>query len=124
MSRLDEELKIAIRRHEPSEGFADRVAARIVIGQATSKEKADSWWRLVLRFFEAPRARWAIAGAMACLLIALTGAYRYREYQREKAQAELAKAQVIYALQIASTKLNVAQRKMFNREDRNERRAN
>ena len=39
MSRLDEELKIAIRRHEPSEGFADRVVARIAIGQATSQGK-------------------------------------------------------------------------------------
>ena len=124
MSRLDEDLKIAIRRHEPSEGFADRVVARIAIGQATSQEKADSWWRLLLRFFEAPRARWAIAGAVACLVIALTGGYRYREYQREKAQAELAKAQVIYALQMASSKLNVAQRKMLNREDRKDRRTN
>ena len=124
MSRLDEELKIAIRRHEPPENFAERVVARIALGQATSQTKAGSWWRPLLSFFEAPRARWAVVGAVACLLIAFAGTYRYREYQREKAQAELAKAQVIYALQMASSKLNVAQRKMFIREDRRERPAN
>jgi len=120
MSRLDEELKIALARHEPPEDFAERIAARIALGQATREKESGHWWRPILRFlnpgmplqrlFEAPRARWAIIGVVACL-VATFGGYRYREYQNERAQAEMAKAQVIYALQIASTKLNTAQRK-------------
>lgn len=121
MSRLDEELKIALARHEPPEDFAERIAARIALGQATREKESERWWRPILRFltpgmpfhrlFEAPRARWAVIGVVACLVLATFGGYRYREYQRERAQAEIAKAQVIYALQIASTKLNTAQRK-------------
>jgi len=124
MSRLDEELKIALARHEPPENFAQRVMARIALGQATPETASERWWRPILRLltpglpirrlFEVPKARWATIGAVACLILtatAMIGSYRYREYQREKAQAELAKAQVIYALQVASTTLNTAQRK-------------
>ena len=118
MSRLDEELKIALARHEPPENFAQRVMARIALGQATPETVSERWWRPILRLltpgFEVPRARWATIGAVACLILtatAMIGSYRYREYQREKAQAELAKAQVIYALQVASTTLNTAQRR-------------
>jgi hypothetical protein len=65
--------------------------------------------------------KWAAVGAMACLLMTATfGVRYYREQQRlqaemlaaEQAEGERAKSQVMLALQIASAKLNVAQRKV------------
>jgi len=53
------------------------------------------------------------------------GVNRYRANQRTRAEGEIAKAQVMLALRIASAKLNFAQRKVLSRQDeRNPRRAN
>ena len=124
---LDKELKQALRRHEPSDDFANRVRARVaeespavrptLLNEARS-ESISRWQRLI-GFFQMTQWRWATVGALACLLV-MFGAYRYREHQRvaaelfarEQVEGERAKEQVIFALQIASAKLNVAQRKV------------
>jgi hypothetical protein len=130
MSRLDDELKWALRRREPSPDFAERVLARIALQEATPVPARRSWWRALL-----PRAdsfhvgrskmRWAVVGALTCLLAATIGIQRYRVNQRTRAEGEMARAQVMLALQIASAKLNVAQRKVLIRQDEhNQRRVN
>jgi negative regulator of sigma E activity len=130
MSRLDDELRWALRRREPSQDFAERVLARIALQDAAPIPARNSWWRALLpgpHSFEMRRwnLRWAMVGALACLLAVTVGVHRYRVNERTRAEGEVAKAQVMLALQIASAKLNFAQRKVLSRQDeRNPRRVN
>jgi hypothetical protein len=125
MSRLEDELKWALRREQPTADFADRVMARIAdlpITQEPKKSRERSNWRQRLAaIFQPPQMKWAMAGAMAiALLIAGFGVYRHREQQRlaEIAEGERAKEQVILAMRIASAKLNVAQKKVQETSER------
>jgi hypothetical protein len=121
MSKLDDELKIALRRDQPPEGFAARVVERIheFPGETRVIVEKSGWNRLVQPLYvfrlEWLPGRWMAAGALAvALLIASVGVYRHRQ---EELEAERAKAQVVLALQIASAKLNIAQRKVFENRD-------
>ncbi len=114
MSRLDDELKIALQRREAPPDFADRVLARIaeLSPSQTRREK-------ILALFRLPVMRFATVGIAASLVIALTvGVQQYQKYQEMKRNAEIAKAQVILAFQIASTKLNVARQRVNRITDR------
>lgn len=130
MSRLDDELRRAFPRREPSEDFAERVLARIALQQVSPQPEKSSWWRPLLAYlnpFEIGKGqmRMALVGAIVCLIVATIGIHRYREQQREIAQGEAARAQVIFALQIASAKLNTAQKKVqLLGEEPSDRRAN
>ena len=132
MNRFEDELKVALRREEPSPDFTDRLMARIATEQKKEKlkdretqrpgEKALSWFNKLSAIFTLPQLKWAMAGAMAALLIAsFVGVSRYRQHQLElRRQAEIAEAeegqrakeQVMFAMRIASAKLNVAQKKV------------
>ena len=119
MNHFDDELRHALRREEPSPDFTDRVMARIAELQKQEKprEKTD-WLRKVVEFFQPPRMKWAMAGAMAVvLLIAGFGVHRSRENERRRqaeiAEGERAKEQVMLAMRIASAKLNIAQKKVY-----------
>lgn len=173
MSRLDDELKFALRRVEPSVDFADRVMERIA-GSETSKPTV---WQKLLAFFQPQPFRWIAATAAAALLIAaglwlypqigkknidspgLQAAVppapesvpdqpklasgddqretlipspvksqtspkanrrvqpvRYQKEKVEKTEGEIAKERLMLALQIASAKLNEAQ-KIVQNED-------
>lgn len=135
---LDKELSQALRRHEPSDDFAQRVMARIAEDSPVTRptllnearSESISWWQRLTAFGQMPSfqrsGQWATAGALACLLV-MFATYRYREHQRveavrlaqERVEGERAKSQVIFALQIASAKLNVAQRKVRESSERN-----
>ncbi|MGH9834910.1 MAG: hypothetical protein ACRD9Y_17970 [Blastocatellia bacterium] len=128
MSRFDDELKLALRREEPSADFAGRVMARIAELSAESKreksrEKA-SWLQRLAEFFQPPQMKWAMAGAMAvALIVAGVGVLRYRENDRQRmlaeiAEGEKAKEQVMMAMRIASSKLNIAQKKINETTER------
>lgn len=119
MSRFDDELKLALRREDPPEGFVERLMARIAEAETAAAAPASpgrSRLRALLGFFDPPQLRWAMAGALACLvLFSALGVHRYRESRRlmlEAAQGEAAKEQLIFAMKVASEKLNVAQRKV------------
>lgn len=126
MNKFEDELKMALRREEPSPDFTDRVMARINNLPAQSKQEKSreniDWWQKLLVFFQPPSMKWAMAGAMAVVLLAtIFGVTRYREHQIQlKRQAEIAaemegqraKEQVMLAMRIASAKLNVAQKKV------------
>jgi len=127
MNHFDDELRRALRREEPSSDFTDRVMARLADLQKREKpkEKAD-WLRRLTEFFQppqmkwmiwAPQMKWAMAGAMAVLMvIAGFGVHYRRENERRRlaeiAEGERAKDQVMLAMRIASAKLNVAQKKI------------
>ncbi|MBL8171742.1 MAG: hypothetical protein JNJ50_26525 [Acidobacteria bacterium] len=142
MSRMEEELKQALRREDPGPDFADRVLARIAALPAaaapeaapeTVPQKAD-WWQKLLLFFQSfgqsfgqslsltPQLKLAMAGALACaVLVSAVGIQRYRAHERalaEAAEGQKAKEQVMLAMRIASAKLNVAQKKVRETSDR------
>ena len=78
MSRLDDELKLALARQEPSADFASRVLERIASGGAAKK----SWWERLLSVTRARRVRWVAIAAAAALLIAIAGS-QYRTPQQQ-----------------------------------------
>ncbi len=118
MNRFDEELKLALRREEPSPDFTDRVMARVAELQKQEKPGEEAGWlRRLAEFFQPPQMKWAMAGAMAILLvIAGFGVHHRRESERKRlaeiAEGERAKEQVMLAMRIVSAKLNVAQKKV------------
>jgi uncharacterized protein HemX len=145
MSKFDDELKLALRREEPSPGFTDRVMARIQameqlpVAQEQEKQREKNrrrdeqtegprdWWRKIALVLRPPQLRWAMAAAMAAVLFAAAfGVVRYREHQRQmaeiaaQAEGQRAKEQVMLAMRIASAKLNAAQRKVKEASERDE----
>ncbi|MEP7337013.1 MAG: hypothetical protein ABI977_04665, partial [Acidobacteriota bacterium] len=112
MSKFDDELRLALRREEPSPDFTDRLMARIQLleqspavkhqGRQCLQEKPreeHNWRQRLADLFRPPAirgAKWAMAGAMAVVLIAaIFGVNSYREHQRQMAEiaAEAANAE-------------------------------
>ena len=108
MNRLEDELKNFLKRKEPPAGFTDRLLERI---SAPPSPRSGGWQKL-LSLFAPPKVRWVSAGILACLLVAF-GLSQYRSYRRVRAEGELAKTQLMLALQIAGNKLNFAQKKVL-----------
>jgi hypothetical protein len=90
MSRLDDELKIALRREDPPAGFAERVLAGA---------PATRW----------TRPRWAAAIAAALLLAA---GVEFERERRLRAEGEQAKQRVMLALHITGSKLRQVKEKI------------
>ena len=67
MSRLDDELKVAFQRQEPSPDFAARVLARI--NEAPAAPVRPSLWQRLSEMLVMPAWRYAAVGAVAVLLI-------------------------------------------------------
>ena len=67
MSRLDDELKVAFQRQEPSPDFTARVLARI--NDAPAAPVKPSLWQRLSGLLAMPAWRYAAVGAMAVLLI-------------------------------------------------------
>jgi hypothetical protein len=106
MSRLEEELRNAMRREDPGPEFTRKVLARVAAAPAKR-----SWWEGLTGGFRGPQLRWAAAGVMAGVLL-ITGGLEYRREQRMRAEGEAAKEQLILAMRIAGSKLHVAQQKV------------
>lgn len=111
MNHLDEELRQALQRKQPSGDFVARVMARLE-GSAPPVKKP--FWLFPPGGFQWLGLHWAGAALAVCLLLSL-GALQYQHYLEEKREGEAAKAQVIRALQIASSKLNRAQQLIKSR---------
>lgn len=103
MKRLEEELRKAFARVEPPAGFAERVMARVAAAERMKKRSRWAW----LGFFQTSGLRWAATVAL-CLALAAGGVLVRREQQR-RAQGERAKEQLMLALRITSSKLQMAQ---------------
>ncbi len=106
MNPLDQELKNALRREEPSVDFTGRVLARLQNPPA----RQPAWGDALRNFFRLPVLRWATAAAL-CIALAV-GLVAYRRHQQTLAKGEKARQQVMLALHIASSKLNVALRQV------------
>jgi hypothetical protein len=94
---LDDELRAALRREDPSPGFAKRVTARARVSPA---RKSPVPWML-----------WAAALA-AMLVVGFMGAFEYRQMKAERAGRD-----AVVALRITAEKLNMARDKVLRREN-------
>lgn len=109
MDPLETKLKRALELKEPPAGFADRVVARALEEAAAARQRRAQagpdrspfgWFGWLF----ASGWRTALAGGLAGLLLLGSGlAYRRHE---ERVRGEKAAAEVILALEIASSKLN------------------
>ena len=106
-------LRSALKQKEAPANLADGVMARIARGPAAR----ISWWSRLGRVFRTPQSRWAAAGALALALIA-GGIIEHHRAELERARGEAAKAQLMQALRIASTKLNGTWKKALEPERR------
>jgi hypothetical protein len=93
MRNFEEELRAVLRRREPPEGLAERVADRLAARQARAH-----WWR---------RLAWALAA-----VVLLLGGFRYQQQRQERNRGEQAKQQLLTAIGITAGKLDLAQRKI------------
>lgn len=94
MASLDDELRSALRRREPSPDFTERVLARVAAAPVRRAPRASQPW-----------VRWV--AAMAATLMLAAGGLGYRHYEGERA-----KSQVLLAVRIAGSKLSKAQKKV------------
>jgi hypothetical protein len=98
---LDDELRAALRRENPSAGFAERV----IVSAQSSRVPKGPIHRPIHRMI------WAAALA-ATLVIGLTSTYEYRQMKAERAGRD-----AVLALRIAAEKLNLAREKVVRREN-------
>jgi hypothetical protein len=102
MSRLEDELRRALRREPAPEGFADRVL-RAARNQPAASVDSGGLWARIGAAFRVPRVRWAAALTAAALTF---GVVEVRN-QSERAEGERAKDQLMLALQITGGKLSL-----------------
>jgi hypothetical protein len=74
MSRLDEELRKAFKREQPSADFTERMLKLV----AQQPEPRQRWWQRLGMLLEPPKLRWVAIGVAASLLLAI-GAAQYRK---------------------------------------------
>jgi hypothetical protein len=104
---LEDALRNALRREDAPEGFALRVLARALHQASAAQEAQRASW---LSIFSQPLLRWsAVAAVTICLVI---GGIYYRNLQRQRAEGEAAKQQLMLALRIAGSKLQLAKEKV------------
>jgi len=94
---LDDELRAALRREDPSPDFARRVVAR---AKATPRSNRPVF-----------RMAWAAAIA-AMLVVGFTGTFEYRQMKAERAGHD-----AVVALRIAAEKLNQTREKIHRLEN-------
>ncbi len=112
----EDDLRAALKRKDPGEGFTQRVMARV--NQADAKNKTSpatekSRWLWLRRWNLRPV--WTFAVVAVLFLSFAWAGYEYSEYRHQKIarenqqrleQAEEARDQAILALRIARNKLN------------------
>lgn len=94
--RMEEDLRRALSRREPPPGFADSVMQRIPPRRSFL---AHRWM--------------AVAAALIVLMFA--GAWRVQHERQRRAEAEKARADLIYALEVTSVKLQETRTKVFRK---------
>jgi hypothetical protein len=77
MSRLDDELRKAFRREQPSSDFTQRLLERVAM-QPLPKAR---WWQRFATLVDPPKLRWVAIGVTASLLLAI-GAAQYQRLNR------------------------------------------
>jgi hypothetical protein len=108
MSYLEDDLKMALGRTEPPEGFADRVLAR-ANGPAPAE---PSWWEYLMVLVRPPRVQWVALSLIVSIMVP-AGGVMYRRERQARAEGERAKEQLVFAVHIAGNKLHRVQQKVL-----------
>lgn len=103
---LEDALRDALRREKAPDGFTANVLARVTQKKPVVRAQNRNWFSL----FSRPLIRFAAVAAVSIGPI-IAGVY-YRNLQRERAQGEAAKQQLMLALRIAGSKLQLAKEKV------------
>jgi hypothetical protein len=102
---LEDELRVALRREDPPEGFAERVVRQAGPARAQFREKPRSvrvwWWS------------WPSIAAFSTAIVATLAMSVAVEHRR--AQEAEAGRQAIMAIQIVAEELNMAQNEVLNK---------
>jgi hypothetical protein len=77
MSRLDDELRKAFRREQPSVDFTTRLLERV----AQQPAPRAPWWHRLATLLDPPKLRWVAIGVTASLLLAIGAAQYSRLHQ-------------------------------------------
>ncbi len=97
MSKLEDELRQALRHREPPAGFAERAAARARARQTEKRRPRLLTWRWL---------------APVAALLVLAAGLRLVEQRRGRLEGERAKEQVMLALQLTGSRLRLAQQRI------------
>ena len=104
---LEDALRNALRREDAPEGFALKVLTRAQHQNSAAQEAQRASW---LSIFSQTLLRWAaVAAVTICLVV---GGIYHRNLQRQRAEGEAAKKQLMLALRIAGSKLQLAKEKV------------
>jgi len=98
MSRLDDELRNAFRREQPSAEFTARVLQRLALQPAARPR----WWQRLAMLLEPPKLRWVAIGVTATLLLAI-GATQYSKLHRAAINDSTSVAQAPPAVETPNT---------------------
>jgi hypothetical protein len=107
MSYLEDDLKTALRRTEPPEGFANRVLAR-ANGPAAAE---PSWWQYLTVLVRPPRVQWVALSLIVSVMIPAAGVYR--KERQARAEGEKAKEQLVFAMRVTGSKLHRVHQKVL-----------
>ncbi len=106
MKPMEDDLRRALRRKEPPEGFARRVMERL--GEAPARPGVPwvlaargSWWR-------------AAAAAVCVVVLTVGGALRYEHDRRDRLAAEAARDQLLTALRLTAGKLKMTRARIVS----------
>lgn len=108
MSYLEDDLRMALRRAEPSEDFAERVLARV---NAPVPPKR-AWWEDLAVLVRPPRVQWAALAVILSIMIPVAS-LEYRKERQLRAEGQMAKQQLVFAVRVAGSKLHSVQRKVL-----------
>ena len=106
MNQIAEMLKNALRRQDAPPDFSEQVLARVAEHNSIPKVRHDTSWSI----FTQPLVRWSAITATAVSMV--IGGMHYRNARRERAKGEAAKQQLMLALRIAGSKLQLARAKV------------
>ena len=103
MSNFEQDLRDALQRREPPPGFAGKVLARAREIDERSESRAGWKWAW----------RWVTAAAIVVMLVGGVSMYQSHRRQLEAAKsAEKSKQELMVALRITSSKLQLVQEKL------------
>jgi hypothetical protein len=105
-NQIEEQLKNALRRQDAPPDFIEHVLARVAAQHPIPQFRSDPWWSI----FSQPLVRWAAITATATSLV--IGGIHYRSVRSERAKGQAAKQQLMLALRIAGSKLQLAKAKV------------
>ncbi|MBZ5687990.1 MAG: hypothetical protein LAP86_23490 [Acidobacteriia bacterium] len=104
---IEDALRNALHREDAPEGFVLQVLARAEQQNSAEQDAQSASW---LSMISQPLVRWAALAAVSISLV--IGGVHYRNLQRQRAEGEAAKQQLMLALRIAGSKLQLAKEKV------------